>query len=239
MAEDYEYDLFGIKTVSYDEFEDNLELLQRPKRALKIDMKIKRKYFDFFKIHSLFGSGYINKNRYIDLLERSIRRQDSDIPTSDFFNIINNHHQLNFNDERLVPVQVDGEDLGEILDNQLNNDNFTILVYLAVNPDDYEYETSCLILKEDNELKVIDFRGDSPFISTLDELFDNEDEITELYIFGIEGRKEFKKELKNDILKMTKNLPPGLSSYVGKEIYDYSKREYSPIRNVKKSSRKK
>ena len=238
MAED---NLFGINTVSYDEFVNNLELLQRPKRALKVNFKIKREEFDFFKIHALFASGYIDRNQYRDLLNISNRNQDSDIKTSDFFNIINNYHQQHFNDETLVPIQLDVEDLYEILLDHLNNDNFTILVYVAVNPDEYEYETACLILKEKNDLKVINFTGESkPVISDMDDLFENnDDEITEFYLFGIDGRKQFKRELKDNILRMTSKLPSGLSSYFGKEVYDYSKREYSPKRKVKKSPKRK
>lgn len=212
--------------VSYDDFKvKHLELLQRPKRVLVSDAKWSEEHFDFYKIHSLYMSGYISKDRYTEAL----REETEDIDPVIFYEVINNKHRQMIKGESILHLRLNRDELIEVLNNNLKNNCFTILLFMTENYN--EDEMACLVLKNKGELQFIEYGEEEPFISTLDEfLIRNELIEDEIYLFCIEGRHEGKKRAQKTILELVSKtrLPSDLS----KDVFDYFNphHEYSPKR---------
>ena len=239
--EDYD-DIEDVPTVDYQEFKvEHLELLQRPKRALVSDAKWSEEHSDFYNIHALFMSGYINRDRYI----LALREEEQDINPIIVHQVIDNKHSRKIEGETVVLLRVNQDEFLELVNNKLKNNHFTILLFISLR-NDIETEMSCLVLKNQGEIQVIQFGDESPFVTSLDEFFIiNEVLQDEMYLFAIEGRYEAKKRLQKSVLQVVAHQPFSIPQ-VSKKIFSYVNphREYSPKRklllkrNVKKKTKK-
>ena len=233
--EDYDDYLEDIPTVDCQEFKDeHLELLQRPKRAL-VNTRWSEEHSDFYNIHSLFMSGYIDRDRYM----LALREEEQDINPVTLYQVINNKHTRKIEAETVVHLRVNRDEFNELLNNKLKNNHFTILLFISLR-NEMETEMSCLVLKNQGEIQVIQYGDESPFVTSLDEFFlINEVLQDEMYLFAIEGRYEGKKRLQKSVLQVVAQQPFSMP-HISKKIFSYVNphREYSPKRKSPKPIRK-
>jgi len=228
--EDYNDEVEDVPTIDYEEFKgENLVLLQRPKKALVKNISWGEEHEDFYNIHTLFMSGYLNRDNYnVGLME-----SEQDLDSVELYEIINYEHSKKIRGERIVQLQVNRDELVELLNNKLKNNHFTILLFLSELSDD-DFQMPCLIFKnKEGEIKVIQLGQEEPFVTTLEEFFDDNVVVEEdICLFAIIGRNEGKKELQKCVLQIWSKKP---ASELSKIVFDYANphQEYSPLRKKK------
>jgi hypothetical protein len=249
MADEDKYN-WPVETISYQDFSlDGIDLLQRPARVLNEHMNIRVRPGIMDKCNTLFDAGYIHQQG----------NHQEDVGLVRFYNIINDEHRRRTLSENLIPVSINSEELRELLNNNLKNNHFTILMYLT-ETEDGPYEASVLVLKSKNGIEVIrrDFESGLPYSISLDDLIEGEEEGRMMrneededgeeeqennemimYVFGIRGRQEGKRQLQSNIFNLTSRKLPSnfqLPSALSKNIFEMANvnREYSPKRKVLK-----
>jgi len=132
--------------------------------------------------------------------------------------------------EKLVGVRISrGEyQLIDLLTKHLKKNHFIILMYRGELELYWSYDRalSCLILNNEGKFQVIYYGSEtSPLVTDLDDFLDKNDtlDIYHMFVLGIFGRKETKKNLQKSInlVSLRKSLPSCLS----KDIYDFAQFE--------------
>jgi hypothetical protein len=217
-----------VETVSFEDLESNsfdLILFQRPNSEIVMNSVLSSND-QLVNLNTLYVSGCIDTGTYQSITYR----QEKDIDYRQLFHPLNNVHCKKMKGEKLVGIRISrGEyQLIDLLTKHLKKNHFIILMYRGELELYWSYDRalSCLILNNEGKFQVIYYGSEtSPLVTDLDDFLDKNDtlDIYHMFVLGIFGRKETKKNLQKSInlVSLRKSLPSCLS----KDIYDFAQFE--------------